>query len=123
MATTNTTTTAPGTGTTSATTTTAIPINTSTTKKKSNKNFHQSHEECDIIGELMGKYGKYQFYMTFLLSLFQIPNTFHISSPVFQVGILFALFLVSYFDFLLFRCFRYMVLNVFARKDIFFSTS
>ncbi|XP_055695059.1 organic cation transporter protein [Lutzomyia longipalpis] len=45
-----------------------------------------SEDECDIIGELIGKYGKWQFYMTFLLSLFQVPNTFHISSPVFQAA-------------------------------------
>lgn len=44
------------------------------------------HDECDIIGELMGHYGKYQFFMTFLLSLFQVPNTFHISSPIYQVS-------------------------------------
>lgn len=85
------------TATTTSTTTTTIPINkSSTNKKKSNNNkntHHHSNDECDIIGELMGKYGKYQFYMTFLLSLFQIPNTFHISSPVFQVGI--TLFLLG----------------------------
>lgn len=42
-------------------------------------------EECDVIGELMGQYGKYQFLMTFLLSLFQVPNTFHIASSIYQV--------------------------------------
>lgn len=42
-------------------------------------------DDCDIIGQLIGKYGRYQFLMTFLLSLFQIPNTFHISSPIYQV--------------------------------------
>lgn len=65
----------------------------STKSKKSKKNHTSSsssstsHEECDIIGEIIGKYGKYQFYMTFLLSLFQIPNTFHISSPIYQVSV------------------------------------
>lgn len=55
-------------------------------KQPSKKNRHHSpHEECDIIGQIIGKYGKYQFFMTFLLSLFQIPNTFHISSPIYQV--------------------------------------
>ncbi|KAJ6636445.1 Solute carrier family 22 member 21 [Pseudolycoriella hygida] len=44
------------------------------------------HDECDVIGELMGHYGKYQFFMTFLLSLFQVPNTFHISSPIYQAA-------------------------------------
>lgn len=55
--------------------------------KTNHENDHHNHEECDIIGELIGKYGKYQFYITLLLSLFQIPNTFHISSPIFQVSI------------------------------------
>lgn len=44
-----------------------------------------SSEECDVIGQLMGQYGKYQFMMTFLLSLFQVPNTFHIASSIYQV--------------------------------------
>lgn len=58
-------------------------------KQPSNKARHHSpHEECDIIGQIIGKYGKYQFFMTFLLSLFQIPNTFHISSPIYQVFML-----------------------------------
>ncbi|XP_031621225.1 organic cation transporter protein [Contarinia nasturtii] len=55
--------------------------------KHSSQNHHlSSHEDCDIIGEIIGKYGKYQFFMTFLLSLFQIPNTFHISSPIYQAA-------------------------------------
>lgn len=41
--------------------------------------------ECDAIGDLIGHYGKWQFVMTILLSLFQVPNTFHIVSPSFQV--------------------------------------
>lgn len=56
-----------------------------TNSKSLAKSHCHSHEECDVIGELMGKYGKYQFYMTFLLSLFQVPNTFHISSTIYQV--------------------------------------
>lgn len=42
-------------------------------------------DECDAIGDLIGHYGKWQFVMTILLSLFQVPNTFHIVSPSFQV--------------------------------------
>lgn len=42
-------------------------------------------DEYDIIGELMGNYGKWQFIMTILLSLFQVPNTFHITSTIYQV--------------------------------------
>ncbi|XP_055297290.1 organic cation transporter protein [Sitodiplosis mosellana] len=55
-------------------------------KQLNSKNRQHSHEECDIIGQMIGKYGKYQFFMTFLLSLFQIPNTFHISSPIYQAA-------------------------------------
>ncbi|XP_054725594.1 organic cation transporter protein [Anastrepha obliqua] len=40
--------------------------------------------ETDVIGELVGHFGKWQCLMTMLLSLFQVPNTFHISSPVYQ---------------------------------------
>lgn len=58
-----------------------------TNNKQSSKSQHSSHEECDIIGEIIGKYGKYQFFMTFLLSLFQVPNTFHISSTIYQVSL------------------------------------
>lgn len=43
-------------------------------------------DETDVIGELMGHYGKWQLVMTVLLSLFQVPNTFHISSPVYQAA-------------------------------------
>lgn len=43
-------------------------------------------DECDSIGDLIGHYGKWQCLMTILLSLFQVPNTFHIFSPVFQVS-------------------------------------
>jgi hypothetical protein len=42
-------------------------------------------DECDTIGDLIGHYGKWQFVMTILLSLFQVPNTFHIISPNYQV--------------------------------------
>lgn len=46
----------------------------------------ESMDETDVIGDLVGHFGKWQFLMTMLLSLFQIPNTFHISSPVYQVS-------------------------------------
>ncbi|XP_055601971.1 organic cation transporter protein isoform X2 [Uranotaenia lowii] len=61
--------------------------NTKTTSRdaKSSKKKHKhADEERDIIGDLIGDYGKWQFVMTFLLSLFQVPNTFHIYSPTFQ---------------------------------------
>ncbi|XP_046806776.1 organic cation transporter protein isoform X1 [Lucilia cuprina] len=43
-------------------------------------------EETDIIGDLVGHFGKWQLLMTVLLSLFQVPNTFHISSSVYQAA-------------------------------------
>lgn len=47
-------------------------------------------EETDVIGDLVGHFGKWQFLMTILLSLFQVPNTFHISSSIYQVRSLMA---------------------------------
>ncbi|XP_022216384.2 organic cation transporter protein isoform X2 [Drosophila obscura] len=47
---------------------------------------HQDEDETDVIGDLMGHYGKWQLLMTVLLSLFQVPNTFHISSSVYQAA-------------------------------------
>ncbi|XP_075144927.1 organic cation transporter protein isoform X1 [Haematobia irritans] len=43
-------------------------------------------EETDVIGDLVGHFGKWQFLMTILLSLFQVPNTFHISSSIYQAA-------------------------------------
>ncbi|XP_035900426.1 organic cation transporter protein isoform X1 [Anopheles stephensi] len=54
--------------------------------KMPQKKHKNADEENDIIGELIGDYGKWQFVMTFLLSLFQVPNTFHIYSPTFQAA-------------------------------------
>ncbi|XP_053671676.1 organic cation transporter protein [Anopheles nili] len=60
--------------------------NKPTAKGDGTKRPKGSDEECDVIGELIGDYGKWQFVMTFLLSLFQVPNTFHIYSPTFQAA-------------------------------------
>lgn len=62
-------------------------VNATNNKQSSKSHHHSSNEECDIIGEIIGKYGKYQFFMTFLLSLFQVPNTFHIASTIYQVSL------------------------------------
>lgn len=56
-----------------------------TGKSHEKKSIH-TDEECDSIGDLIGHYGKWQFLMTLLLTLFQVPNTFHIYSPTFQVS-------------------------------------
>lgn len=62
-------------------------VTTTTSNKDAHKSKRKKHldDECDSIGDLIGHYGKWQFVMTLLLSLFQVPNTFHIFSPTFQV--------------------------------------
>lgn len=42
--------------------------------------------DLDVISSLIGQFGRWQLLMTILLSLFQVPNTFHISSSVYQVS-------------------------------------
>jgi hypothetical protein len=66
----------------------------------------QIDDECDVIGDLIGHYGKWQFVMTILLSLFQVPNTFHIFSPTFQVRIFMNVLSDSFYccGFCLFVC-------------------
>lgn len=54
--------------------------------KKEKSHIHGEDNESDVIGDLMGRFGKWQLIMTLLLSLFQVPNTFHITSPVYQVN-------------------------------------
>lgn len=65
----------------------AATTTTTTANKDAHKSKRKKHidDECDSIGDLIGHYGKWQFVMTLLLSLFQVPNTFHIFSPTFQV--------------------------------------
>lgn len=56
------------------------------TEATPNQSRKSEEEENDVIGDLMGHYGKYQFMMTMLLTLFQVPNTFHIAAPIYQVS-------------------------------------
>ncbi|XP_017494621.1 PREDICTED: solute carrier family 22 member 21 isoform X2 [Rhagoletis zephyria] len=51
-------------------------------QKSSSSN--NGEDETDVIGDLVGHFGKWQCLMTMLLSLFQVPNTFHIASPIYQ---------------------------------------
>ena len=62
-------------------TTTALNTASASSRKRKRK---MAEDECDAIGDLIGHYGKWQCLMTLLCSLFQIPNTFHIYSPIFQ---------------------------------------
>ena len=68
-------------------------VTATTSNKDAHKSKRKKHldDECDSIGDLIGHYGKWQFVMTLLLSLFQVPNTFHIFSPTFQVRLIFII--------------------------------
>jgi hypothetical protein len=48
----------------------------------------ETDDNSDVISDLIGHYGLYQFMWTILLCLFQVPTTFHIFCTVFQVRIL-----------------------------------
>lgn len=53
---------------------------------ESNRKLDNNDEtDLDVISSLIGPFGRWQLLMTILLSLFQVPNTFHISSSVYQV--------------------------------------
>lgn len=43
----------------------------------------QRDEEDDVISRTIGEYGRWQLYLTFLLSLVNIPCTWHIFAPTF----------------------------------------
>lgn len=49
------------------------------------KSVHDGYD-TDVISGYIGHYGRWQFFWTFLLSLFQIPSTFEIFVFVFQVS-------------------------------------
>ncbi|XP_057654070.1 organic cation transporter protein-like isoform X1 [Diorhabda carinulata] len=49
------------------------------TKKK-------AEEEEDVISKAIGEYGRWQLLNTFILSLFNVPCTWHIFAPTFHVG-------------------------------------
>lgn len=42
-----------------------------------------STDEDDVISRTIGEYGRWQLYLTFLLSLVNIPCTWHIFAPTF----------------------------------------
>lgn len=43
-------------------------------------------EGPDVVASVIGQYGRWQLLMTFLLSLFSLPCTFHIYLPTFTVS-------------------------------------
>lgn len=69
-------------------------------KKNYDKNITENgdkkgkEDDCDsdIISNYIGHYGKWQFYWTFVLCLFQLPSTFQIFAFVFQVIIILTIF-------------------------------
>lgn len=44
----------------------------------------QEEEEDDVVSKAIGEYGRWQLQITFLLSLFNIPCTWHIFAPTFH---------------------------------------
>lgn len=45
-------------------------------------------ENTDVISDILGHFGWWQFIWTLTLSLFQFPSTFHLFSFVFEVSII-----------------------------------
>lgn len=67
--------------------------------------------DSDIISNYIGHYGKWQFYWTFVLCLFQLPSTFQIFAFVFQVFKFIFFFAISSFN---------LFFPVFLQKNSFF---
>lgn len=55
-------------------------------KRKRIEEKSEDEEEVDIISKLIGEYGRWQMQLTFILSLFNIPCTWHIFAPTFQAA-------------------------------------
>lgn len=53
-------------------------------RQKTSKSVHDGYDS-DVISGYIGHYGKWQFFWTFLICLFQLPCTFEIFIFVFQV--------------------------------------
>ncbi|XP_050294234.1 organic cation transporter protein-like isoform X2 [Anthonomus grandis grandis] len=52
--------------------------------ERSQNSTSEEEEEDDIISNTIGKYGKWQFLLTFILALVNIPCTWHIFVPIFH---------------------------------------
>ncbi|XP_030027828.2 organic cation transporter protein isoform X1 [Manduca sexta] len=61
----------------------ATIIPSQTNKEKSRTVDLTDDEGPDVVSTIIGKYGRWQLLMTFLLSLFSLPCTFHIYLPTF----------------------------------------
>lgn len=48
-------------------------------------NNNENDSDSDVISNYIGHYGRWQFFWTFLLAMFQLPTTFEIFAFVFQV--------------------------------------
>lgn len=66
---------------------TALDLNVSANSVESQNGLSECDDsDSDVISKLIGHYGLWQFFWTFLLCLFQFPCTFQIFSLVFQVS-------------------------------------
>lgn len=64
---------------------TVVQVTTEVTQEEQDQNEEQI-ENSDIISDLLGHFGWWQFIWTLTLSLFQFPSTFHLFSFVFEVS-------------------------------------
>ncbi|XP_047025116.1 organic cation transporter protein-like isoform X1 [Helicoverpa zea] len=64
--------------------TTIIPTQ-GTNKEKNQVSSPVEDDGPDVVSTIIGKYGRWQLLMTFLLSLFSLPCTFHIYLPTFTM--------------------------------------
>lgn len=56
------------------------------TERTRKQSILENDEEDDLISEAIGEFGRWQLQLTFLLSLFNIPCTWHIFAPTFQAA-------------------------------------
>lgn len=54
------------------------------TKIKQYAKKDEDEDETDVISKCIGEFGRWQLQLTFILSLFNIPCTWHIFIPTFQ---------------------------------------
>lgn len=65
-----------------------------TNKEKTHAVSPTEDEGPDVVADVIGKFGRWQLLMTFLLSLFSLPCTFHIYLPTFTVSKMFFFILI-----------------------------
>lgn len=53
-------------------------------RKSQEQQQNNDEEEIDVISKIIGEFGRWQLQITFIISLFNIPCTWHIFVPTFQ---------------------------------------